>query len=47
MVSVLGIHLPDSPDKITHESMTEMCSNIYTFGFSSKLHIKHILRKKS
>lgn len=46
MVSVLGIHLPDSPDKIICESMTEMCSNIYTFGFSSKLHIKHI-RKKS
>lgn len=33
MVSVLGIHLPDSPDKITHESMTEMYSNIYTLGF--------------
>lgn len=30
-----------------HESMTEMYSNIYTFGFSSKLHIKHILRNKS
>lgn len=37
MVSVLGIHLPDSPDKITCENMTEMYSNIYTFGFSSKL----------
>lgn len=46
MVSVLGIHLPDSPDKIICESMTEMCSNIHTLGFSSKLHIKHI-RKKS
>lgn len=46
MVSVLGIHLPDSPDKITCENMTEMYSNIYTFGFLSKLHIKHI-RKKS
>lgn len=46
MVSVLGIHLPDSPYKITCENMTEMYSNIYTFGFSSKLHIKHI-RKKS
>lgn len=37
MVSVLGIHLPDSPDKITHESMTEMYSNIYTFGFFIKI----------
>lgn len=33
MVSVLGMHLPDYPDKITCESMTERYSNIYTFGF--------------
>lgn len=30
MVSVLGIHLPDSPDKITHESMTEMYIATFT-----------------
>lgn len=41
MVSDLGIHLYiyQIPLIKLHESMTEMYSNIYTLGFSSKLHI--------
>lgn len=40
MVSVLGIHLPDSPDKITCESMTERYIATFTLlDFLSKFHI--------
>lgn len=46
MVSVFGIYLLDFFDKIIYESMIEMYSNIYIFGFLLKLYIKYILRKK-